>query len=136
MTYQTVTINIIDYTWTYDNIDKYIAVIVISIKLANKNKVTLIGYYRQWNIPMTPDDIRYKEQTFRYDRIIQILQTFMMELQQGMTILTQYCDMNDRIDTVFDYDMSNDIANILIDEINNIIQTIAPKKLIQCKKQV
>ena len=35
--------------------------------------------------------------------------------------------MNDRIDTVFDYDMSNDIADILIDEINNIIQTIAPK---------
>ena len=28
--------------------------------------------------------------------------------------------MNDRIDIVFDYDMSNDIANILIDEINNI----------------
>ena len=48
-------------------------------------------------------------------------------------ILTQYCDMNDRIDTVFDYDMSNDIANILIDEINNIIQTIAFSKLIQCK---
>ena len=40
-------------------------------------------------------------------------------------ILTQYCDMNDRIDTVFDYDTSNDIADILIDEINNIIQTIA-----------
>ena len=35
-------------------------------------------------------------------------------------ILTQYCDMNDRIDTVFDYDTSNDIADILIDEINNI----------------
>jgi len=50
-------------------------------------------------------------------------------------ILTQYCDMNDRIDTVFDYDMSNDIANILIDEINNIIQTIAPNKLIQCKNR-
>ena len=48
-------------------------------------------------------------------------------------ILTQYCDMNDRIDTVFDYDMSNDIADILIDEINNIIQTIAPSRLIQCK---
>ena len=30
--------------------------------------------------------------------------------------------MNDRIDTVFDYDTSNDIADILIDEINNIIQ--------------
>ena len=43
--------------------------------------------------------------------------------------------MNDRIDTVFDYDMSNDIADILIDEINNIIQTIAPNKLIQCKNR-
>ena len=48
--------------------------------------------------------------------------------------MTQYCDMNDRIDTVFDYDTSNDIADILIDEINNIIQAIAPNKLIQCKK--
>ena len=28
--------------------------------------------------------------------------------------------MNDRIDTVFDYDTYNDIADILIDEINNI----------------
>ena len=35
---QTATINIIDYTWTYENIDKYIAVIVISIKLANKKQ--------------------------------------------------------------------------------------------------
>ena len=83
MTYQTVTINIIDYTWTYDNIDKYIAVIVISIKLANKNKVTLIGYYRQWNILMTSNDTRYKGQTLRYDRI----------------------------DTVLNYDMSNNIAD-------------------------
>ena len=67
---------ILDYTWTYDNIDKYIAIIVISIKLANKNKVTLIGYYRQWNILMTPDDTRYKGQTFRYDRIDNIIQNF------------------------------------------------------------
>ena len=74
---------ILDYTWTYDNIDKYIAIIVISIKLANKNKVTLIGYYRQWNILMTPNDTRYKGQTFRYDRI----------------------------DTVLNYDMSNNIAD-------------------------
>ena len=37
---------------------------------------------------------------------------------------------------VLNYDMSNNIADILIDEINNIIQTIAPNKLIQCKKQV
>ena len=50
-------------------------------------------------------------------------------------ILTQYCDMNDRIDTVFDYDMSNDIANILIDEINHIIQTIAFSRLMQCKNR-
>ena len=41
--------------------------------------------------------------------------------------------MNDKIDTVFDYDTSNEIADILIDEINNIIQTIAPSKLIKCK---
>ena len=47
--------------------------------------------------------------------------------------MTQYCDMNDRIGTEFDYDMSNDIANILINEINNITQTIALSKLIQCK---
>ena len=47
--------------------------------------------------------------------------------------MTQYCEMNDRIDTVFDYDMSNDIADMLIDEINNIKQTIVLSKLTQCK---
>ena len=46
-----------------------------------------------------------------------------------------YCDMNDKIDTVFDYDTSNEIADILIDEINNILQTIAPSKLIQYKSR-
>ena len=56
---------------------------------------------------MTSNDTRYKGQTFRYDRI----------------------------DTVLNYDMSNNIADILIDEINNIIQTIAPSRLIQCKNR-
>ena len=39
--------------------------------------------------------------------------------------------MNDRIDTVFNYDTSNEIADILIDKINNMIQMIAPSRLIQ-----
>ena len=205
--------------------------------------MTLIGHYRQWNIPMISDDTRYNGQTFRYDRTIKTFQTFMKDnndviivgddnidtlkdnnkhniynnydlkdlrqqfmIDNDMTqhnfkltftrnglrscidflysncsykitdvvtqndilsdhniltfnynnnklnikptykikrdfnllntdILTQYCDMNDRIDTVFDYDTSNDIADILIDEINNIIQTIAPSRLIQCKNR-
>ena len=59
--------------------------------------------------------------TYRLKRDFNLLNT---------DILTQYCDMNDKIDTVFGYDMSNDIADILIDEINNMIQTIAPSKLI------
>ena len=50
-------------------------------------------------------------------------------------ILTDYCDRNDRIDTVFDYDTSNEIADILIEEIDNIIQTISPSKLVQCKNR-
>ena len=59
-----------------------------------------------------------KKPTYKIKRDFNLLNT---------DILTQSCDMNDRIDTVFDYDMSNDIADILIDEITNIIQTIAPK---------
>ena len=50
--------NTIDYTRTYDNIEKYIAAIVVHIKLANKQKATLIAHYRQWTIPVTPDDIQ------------------------------------------------------------------------------
>merc|ERR1712240_702147 len=64
--------------------------------------------------------------TYRIKRDFNLLNT---------DILTYYCDMNDKIDTVFDYDNSDDIADILIDEVNNIIQTIAPSKLIQCKNR-
>ena len=52
-----------------------------------------------------------------------------------MDILTYYCGMNDKIDTVFDYHTPNDIADILITKLNTIIQTIAPSKLIQCKNR-
>ena len=41
--------------------------------------MTLIGHYRQWNIPMTSDDTRYNGQTFRYDRTIKTFQTFMKD---------------------------------------------------------
>ena len=64
--------------------------------------------------------------TYRLKRDFNLLNT---------EILTYYCDMNDRIDTVFNYDNSDDIADILIDEIYNIIQTIAPSNLIQCKNK-
>ena len=43
--------------------------------------------------------------------------------------------MNDNIDTVFDYDTPDEIADILITELNNIIQTIAPSRLVQCKNR-
>ena len=46
-----------------------------------------------------------------------------------------YCDMNEKIDTVFDYDTPNDIADILINKINTIIETIAPSKLVQCNNK-
>ena len=71
--------NTIDYTWTYDCVDNYIAAIVVNIKLAKKNKVTLIAHYRQWNIPMTPIDLRYNTQTFRYDRTIKIFETIVKD---------------------------------------------------------
>ena len=51
--------NLIDYTRTYDNIDRYIAAIVIHINLADKQNVTLIAHYRQWTIPVTPTDVQY-----------------------------------------------------------------------------
>ena len=63
----------IEYTRTYDYIDKYIAAIVIKIRLANRQTVTLISHYRQWTLPMTPTDIQYNKQTYRYDRTIKIL---------------------------------------------------------------
>ena len=50
--------NSIQYTRTHDYIDKYIAAIVIKIKLANRQTQTLISHYRQWTLPMTPTDIQ------------------------------------------------------------------------------
>ena len=52
-----------------------------------------------------------------------------------MDILTYYCDMDDKIDTVFDYDTLDEIADILINELNTIFQTVAPSKLIQCNNR-
>lgn len=49
--------------------------------------------------------------------------------------MTQYCDYNDRIDTIFEYETSDKIADILITELDKIIETIAPSKLIQCKNR-
>lgn len=40
--------------------------------------------------------------------------------------------MNDKIDTVYDYDTPDEIAEIPINELNTIIQTVAPSKLRQC----
>ena len=64
--------------------------------------------------------------TYRLKRDFNLLNT---------DILTYYCDMNDKIDTVFDFDTPNDIADILINEIDSIIQTIAPSKLVQCRNR-
>ena len=49
--------------------------------------------------------------------------------------MTQYCNSKKTIDTVFDYGTQDQIADILINELNTIIQTIAPSKLIQCKNR-
>ena len=53
----------IEYTQTYDYIDKYIAAIVIKTRLANRQTVTLIAHYRQWTLPLTPTDAQYDKQT-------------------------------------------------------------------------
>ena len=49
--------------------------------------------------------------------------------------MTQYCDINKTTDTVFDYDTPDKISDILINELNTIIQTIALSKLVQCKNR-
>ena len=64
--------------------------------------------------------------TYRLKRDFNLLNT---------DILTYCCDKNDRIDTVFYYDTPDKIADILINELNTIIQTIAPSRLIQCKNR-
>merc|ERR1711867_9332 len=43
--------------------------------------------------------------------------------------------MNNKIDTIFDLDTPDEIANILINKFTSIIQTIAPSKLVQCKNR-
>merc|ERR1711867_238665 len=43
--------------------------------------------------------------------------------------------MNNKIDTIFDLDTPDEIANILINKFTSIIQTISPSKLIQCKNR-
>ena len=71
--------NNIDYKRTYDHIDKYIAAIVVNINLANKQKVTLVAHYRQWTLPVTPTDIQYNKQTYRYDRTIKMFETILKD---------------------------------------------------------
>ena len=47
--------------------------------------------------------------------------------------LTQYIDHNDRLNEIFSLDDPDQIANILLSELNLIINCIAPKKRIQVK---
>ena len=90
---------------------------------------------------VTQDDILsdYYILTFKYtNKHLNIKPTYRLKRDVNllnMDILTYYCDMNDKIDTVFDYDTPNDIADILIIELNTIIQTIAPSRLIQYKNR-
>ena len=37
----------IDYTRQYDYVDKYIAAIVVNIKLAKRNNLTIVAHYRK-----------------------------------------------------------------------------------------
>ena len=71
--------NTIDYTRKYDNVDKYIVAIVANIRLANKNNDTIIAHYRQWTIPVTPTDLQYNRQTYRYDRTIPMFETILKD---------------------------------------------------------
>ena len=59
---------------------------------------------------MTPDDTRYKGQTFRYDRTIQILQTFMKDNNDVIIVgddnVYNNCDLKDlRQQFMIDNDM-------------------------------
>ena len=44
--------------------------------------------------------------------------------------MTQYCNLNTKIYKVFDYNRLDEIADILINEMDTIIETITPSKLI------
>ena len=77
--------------------------------------------------------------TFKYtNKHLNIKPTYRLKRDFNLLntdIPTYYCDMNDKIDTVFDYDTPDEIADILINELNTIIQTIAPSRLIHCKNR-
>ena len=62
--------NTIEYTRRHDCIDKYIAAIVIQVKLANRHNVTLIAHYRQWKLPLVLTDTKFNTQTYQYDMTI------------------------------------------------------------------
>ena len=98
--------NTIEYTWTYDNIDRYLAIIVIKVKLANRQNVTVISHYRQWTLPMTPTDLQYNRQTYRYDRT---LQNFAQIIKDNNDIIIVG---DDNIDTLKDNNKYNHYNNL------------------------
>ena len=87
--------------------------IVINIKLANKNKLTFIGHYRQWNIPMTPHDIRYNGQTYRYDRTLKTFNTYMKDNNDVIIV------GDDNIDTLKDNNKYNIYNNFELKDLRD-----------------
>ena len=95
----------IEYTQTYDYIDNYIAAIVIKIKLANRQNVTLIAHYRQWTLPLTPTDLQYNRQTYRYDRTLKNFETIIKDNNDVIIV------GDDNIDTLKDNNKYNNYNN-------------------------
>ena len=105
----------IEYTRTYDYIDNYIAAIVIKIKLANRQNVTLIAHYRQWTLPLTPTDAQYNRQTYRYDRTLKNFGTIIKDNNDVIIV------GNDNIDTLKDNNKYNNYNNHELKDLDNNI---------------
>ena len=79
--------------------------IVVNVKLATKNNVTIIAYYRQWKIPVTPTNIQNDNQTYRYDCTIKMFEKILKDKNDIIIV------GNDNIDTEKDNNKYNNYNN-------------------------
>ena len=93
---------------------KYIAIIICDIKLSNKNNLTIISLYRQWNLPQDVLNIGRDcdNQIVRYNKIINVCES-LCNMGKELIIVG-----DDNIDT---YTIYCHIYNIQIYEIGDII---------------
>ena len=63
--------NSINYIRRKDLEQKYISSVIIDVKLANQKIVTVMGLYRQWNLPKGICDNENNSQVFRYSKLLE-----------------------------------------------------------------